>query len=891
MLFIPALAGQDGPVQSNNNTIQTEGTAIPMSSTRIAPAADTAIYQQTLIPGGNVAETRVKVSKDSLDAPIDYQAADSFRVVMAEKVIKLYGDAVVKYKEITLQAERIDFYWESGEVVAYGVYDSLLKKEVGKPQFQEGENLYLADRFRYNFKTSKGKSTGMVLKESEGFLHGMEVKSIGDDVLYGRKARYTTCNYEHPHFYIEIDKAKILKDKVIVGKPANLVIEDVRTPLWLPFGFYPIIKQRNSGLIQPNFRFNYNDVTGYGIEQLGFYWAINDNLGLKTYANVYTHGTHSLYALLDYRKRYRFNGNLDVIYFSRVTGERRDPDFGGPQRSLKFLWNLNVDPKRLNNSSFSINANIETSGFNKNIIGDGDNYLNNTLSSSISYSKNWPGSPFRLSLSANHTQNTSTGVVTVNAPSFTLNMSTVNPFAKIGKTATRKWWDDIYLTYNMRTETRIRGVDSTFFKRETLEEIRAGMRHSASVGTKINLFKYINVTPSFSYNEYWYPDDVRKTFADTLVEEDGDTVFNRIVEDREYGFNSARDFSLGVNVGWTLYGTFNFKKRKHVTAFRHVMRPSFGFNYRPDFSEDRWGYYRTVQSDASGNTLQYSRFEDGIYGGPSPGEQLSLNFSLTNDFEMKVLTKRDTTGTAQKIRLLSGGRISASYNFARDSVKLSDISFSSGSTEIYKGIRINFSGTFTPYYIDPATNQTLDRWLVKETGRLFRLKTFRLNLSADFRSKKSTGNNSYYAAQTPPYYEPYYDDPYFGNRYDYVDFSVPWDLRFRYDMNINKRFISGRDTTLLTHSANLDVNFSLTPKWQITTSLRYNFTDLEINTATIGVRRDLHCWYMFLNWSPVGRETISFGVRIKSSQLGFLNRLEKNIPNDGSITNFSEFGL
>ncbi|MCP4123840.1 MAG: LPS-assembly protein LptD [Bacteroidetes bacterium] len=861
------------------------------SSKALYQTEDSANFQQTGLIGGNVAPTGVKISKDSLDAPIDYHAKDSFRINMENKVIHLYGDAVVNYKEIELKAERIDFYWETGEVEGYGIYDSVSNETIGQPLFKEGSNVFIADHFRYNFKTKKGKSTGMVVKESEGYLHSEEIKAIGDDILYGRKVKYTTCNYEHPHFYIEIDKAKILKDKVIVGKPANLVIEDTRTPLWLPFGFYPVIKERNSGMIQPNLRFNYNETTGFGIEQLGFYWAINDNLGLKTYANVYTHGTHSIYALLDYRKRYRFSGNLDIIYFSRISGERRDPDFAGPSRSLKFLWNLNVDPKKLNNSSFSINANVETSGFNKNIIGDGDNYLNNTLSSSISYSKNWPGKPVRLSLSANMSQNTSSNIINVNAPSFGFNMNTINPFAKIGKTEQHKWWDDIYVTYNMRSELRVRAADSTFFSRETLDDTRAGMKHTASLGTKLRLFKYINITPSFSYNEYWYPDEVVKSFVDTLVEEDGDTLYNQVVEDKRYGFITARDFGMNVNMGYTLYGTFHFEKRKHVTAFRHVMRPSVGFNYRPDFSAGNWGFYNNVQTNIDGSTQHYSRFEDGIYGGPSSTKQMSMNFSLTNDFEMKVRTKRDTTGIDKKIRLLTGGRISASYNFARDSINMSDVSFSSGSTEIYEGIRINFSGSMSPYYTDPATNQTLGTWLVKETGRLFRLKSFRMNVSANFKSKKTTSGSSSGNQGDGVYYEPYYNDPYMGNRYDYVNFSIPWDMRLTYDMNISKRFSNSKDTTILTHSANLNFNFSLTPKWKINTSMRYNFTDMEINSATVGIKRDLHCWYMFMNWSPVGRETVSFGIRVKASQLGILNQLEKSIPNDGSITNFNDFGF
>ena len=881
--------GQSNHNISNNDTSFNKLDTLTDTSKGIVGKKDSSNFQQSANFSGKVDQSTIKVSPDTLDAPIDYDAVDSFKVDLINKVIHLYGGAYVKYKEIELNAERIDFYFEANEVEAYGIYDSVTKKNIGNPVFNDAGNIYLAEHFRYNFKTKKGKSRGMVMKESEGFLHGTEVKSIGEDVLYGKKAKYTTCNMEHPHFYIEIDKMKVLKDKIIVGKPANLVIEDVRTPLWLPFGLFPLIKNRNSGFIQPQFVFTYSESVGYGIRDLGVFWAINDKFGLTTKADVFTQGNYSIYALLDYKKRYGFSGNLDITYLSRITGERQDPDFGGPSRSLNFRWNLTIDPKKLHNSNFSIRANIETRGFNRNLIGEGDTYLNNTLSSSIAYSKNWPGKPFRLNLSANHNQNTSTHRINLTVPAFTFAVSNIRPFEGLSKTGNRKWYEDIYLNYNVRIDNRITGIDSTFFTRETVEEIRTGMKHTASIGTQLKLFKYINITPSFNYNEFWYPDDVIKTFEEVVVNEDGDTSFNQVVETRNYGFRTARDFGITTGVGWSLFGTWNFKRTKRVEAFRHVMRPSFSFNYRPDFSEERWGFYETVQTDTMGNELTYSRFEDGILGGPGRGKSMSLNFGVTNDFEMKVYARKDTTKGSKKIKLLNGFRLSASYNFARDSLRFSDIAFSSGSTEIYKGIRLNFRGTMTPYYTNPETNVTVNKWLVKEKGRLVRLKTFNATLSANFRSKKSTGNtNSTYV--TPRQYEPYYEDPYYGSRYDYVDFSVPWNLKFDYNLSLNKRFSNGMDTVIVTHSSNFNVDFSLSPKWQIQGSMRYNWTDMEINSASIRINRDLHCWYMFMEWYPIGRQFITFGVRVKASQLGFLNRLEKSVPPNSDLTNFGSGG-
>ncbi len=882
--------GQSLDYISNNDTSFIETDTLVDTINVIDTKIDSLNFQQKPNLSGKVADKTIKISPDSLDAPIDYDAEDSFRVDLINKVIRLYGNAYVKYENIELYAERIDFYFETSEVEAFGVYDSLKKKDIGSPVFKESGNVYISEHFRYNFKSKKGKSRGMVMKESEGFLHGAEIKSIGEDVIYGKKAKYTTCDMEHPHFYIEIDKMKVLKDKIIVGKPANLVIEGVRTPLWLPFGLFPLLKNRNSGFIQPQYVFTYSEGIGYGIRDLGVFWAISDKFGLTTKADVFTHGNYSIYTLLDYKKRYGFRGNLDITYLSRIEGERQDPDFGGPSRSLNFRWNLTIDPKKLNNSSFSISTNVQTRGFNKNLIGEGDSYLNNSLSSSISYSKNWPGKPFRLSLSANHNQNTTTGKINLTAPSLNYNVSNINPFEGLSKTGNRKWYENIYFNYSLRLDNKIPGVDSTFFSKETAENIRAGIKQSARLGTQIKLFKYINITPSFSYNEYWYPDEVLKTFNEIVIDEEGDTSYNEVVEERDYGFRTGRDFNLNAAVRWTLYGTWYFKRTKNVEAFRHVMRPSISFNYRPDFSDERWGYYKTVQSDTIGNFQTYSRLEDGIFGGPPTGKSMSLNFGITNNFEMKIRAKRDTTKSSKKIKLLNGFSISSSYNFAKDSLRLSNISFSSGNTEIYKGISINFRGSLLPYYTDPETNRIVDKWLVKETGRLFRLTNFTASLRGSFKSKKSTGNtNSSY--MTPVQYEPYYEDPYYGNRYNYVDFNVPWSMNFDYNLTLNKRFSNGIDTTIITHSSNISLDFSLSPKWQIKASMRLNWTDLEINSAKLSVNRDLHCWYMFLEWYPIGRQFINFGVRVKASQLGFLNRLEKSIPPGSNLTNFGVGGF
>ena len=433
-----------------------------------------------------------KVAEGNVEQPINYNALDSFRMDVPNKTIHLYGEAQVEHDNITLKAAYIQYNWEKGEALAYGVKDSS-GRIIGKPEFTESGTFYLADELKYNFKTKKGKSKGLVTKQDEGFLHGGEVKSFGTDYFYSKKTKYTTCDYEHPHYYIEIKKAKVIKDKVVLGKPANLVIGNTRTPLVFPLGVFPLRKNRASGFLLPN-DYGRSDAEGIYFLGMGYYFAINDYQDLTTRFDVYTSGTWGVDVNYNFIKKYKFRNSLNLDFnTSRRGQERQDPN-STVRRDINLRWNMTIDQKRLNNSNFSTSVNFVTRAYqeNLNVVNDIERFIDQSYNSSISYSKWWPGKLPRLSISARHSQNTRTGAVNVTLPSLNFNVNSFTPFERKVQTGGAKWYERLNMTYGLRFENQIATGDSIFFSRQTLQDMRNGINHTANVSLPFKLFKYFN---------------------------------------------------------------------------------------------------------------------------------------------------------------------------------------------------------------------------------------------------------------------------------------------------------------------------------------------------------------------------------------------------------------
>lgn len=820
----------------------------------------------------NIEMQNVKLSKDPIKSPINYQCIDSMILDYPNKKVYLYGNAEVIYEDIKIKANFVEFDYGKNEAFAIGGFKDSSEVFINKIQFFQGDEQYLADELRFNFKSQKGKSKGLITKQLDGWVHGEIVKAVNDSTMYAKSARYTTCELEHPHFYIEVGKAKIIKDKVIVGKPANLVIEDVRTPLVLPFGIFPTFKNRTSGIILP--RWGEVRDLGFFLQDGGYYWAINDKMDLSVTGTIYTLGSWGLNGSYNYKKNYKYSGSANVALSQTKSGEKRDPNKVKDGIDFFVNWNMNIDPKKLYNSSFGVSVYAGTRTFHSNNTTDQQTFLSNTYRSSISYSKWWPGKPYRLSVAANHSQTTDTRRISFKLPEINFSVARVNPFQKKVQNSSRKWYENIGFSYTMDTRNEIDTYDSLLAYKKTYQNMKNGMLHTLPISTSFKLFKNVVLSPSFNYKEYWYLNTIRKSFTDSVDVDGVKTYQPTIFNDTINRFKTARDFSLSISSSWRLFGILAFKKGK-LQAIRHVVSPSISLNYKPDFTKEHWGFYKKVQSDTMGNTQLYSIFEQGIYGGPPTGKGGNINFSIGNNLQIKVYSKKDTVNHTKKITLLDNLSFNMAYNFALDSFKLSRLSIRGNTNVIGNLLNLNFGTTLDPYYTDPISNRRINKSNIKSGEGFFRLTDFNFSLNGSFTSQNlgniKSGKNFVNGVSGP-----------FGSTKNVlrnnisdlssqngeIDFNIPWSIGYNYALELSKSYSNGKDTSKITQTLGINLNFNVTSKWKVGINTGYDFRNKDFNSTTLNVFRDLHCWQMAFNWVPFGpRQSFSIEINVKSQML------------------------
>ncbi|MFM7217153.1 MAG: putative LPS assembly protein LptD [Bacteroidota bacterium] len=773
-----------------------------------------------------------------LPFPIKYHATDSIRVEVDSQVVYLYGKARVDYDDLQLTADFIRIDMNRKEVSAEGLPDSTGALQ-GKPEFSQGAQEFKATSMRYNFESKKGKISYVITSEGDGYIHGETVKKDPENNFYIRNGQYTTCDQEHPHFSITSNKLKVIKDDKIVTGPAYLSIEDIPTPLAIPFGFFPNKQGRSSGIIFPGF--GESAERGFYFQRLGYYFGFSDYFNLSLTTDLYTKGSYTIDLGSQYRSRYRFNGNLRLSYAYTAIGEKDLPDYSY-RKDFHVSWSHSQDPKANPNHTFSANVNAGTSNYYQNTISSLNNYLSNTFQSSITYTQLFPDKPINLTLAMNHWQNTITNDIRITLPDVSFGVSRFNPFKRKVQSGRVRWYEKIGGSYTMRGTNFIQTKDSLLFRQQSLDQMQNGMQHSLPFSTSINLLKYITVSPSINYTERWY----LKT-----TEYDWNNEQSKVDTITREGFKASRDYSISVGMLTRVYGMFQYRKGP-VAAIRHVMTPSVSFSFRPDFSEARYGYYKQVQVDTSGRTSTYSIFQNGVYGGPSAGKFGALNFSFDNNLEMKVRTKTDSGEVLKKIKLLESLRFNSSYNLIADSMKWSPVGFSGRTTFANKMI-MTFGGTLDPYAYD-ENNRDYNRYLVDETGRLFRLTN--ANLAFNFSLAGKTNAEKL----TPRQINEYVNDP-----ASYVNFDIPYSLYVGYNMNYSKR---GTAEANLNQSITFNGDLSLTPKWKIGFNSWYDVVDGEFTSFSTSIYRDLHCWEMRMNWIPFGgQESYSFQINVKSAML------------------------
>ena len=801
-------------------------------------------------------DTLAHVSPNAIKDIIKYKAKDSVAINLDTRRAFLYTDGSIDYDKMILQADQVEVDFENQILHAHGTTDTA-GKLIGRPYFKQDDAEYHADTITFNYSTQKGIIQSVITQEGDGFLHGNKVKKLNDSIMYLSGGSYTTCNYAHPHFAINFTKSKLITNDKIVTGPAWLTVEDAPTPIALPFAFFPLNKTRQSGVLIPSY--GWMNYRGYYLRDGGYYFAFNDYLDLALTAELYTNLSWALEAKSNYYKRYKYKGAVDLRFGQTFEGIRGDSNTFSAFDDFKFTWRHDQDPKANPYSRFSANVNLQSRNYNKNTTNRND-YFNSTTTSSISYTTKL-GSYLNLTASARESFNAQTGVMNIKLPSITLSSITVYPLRRRNPSGAYRWWENISLSYVMNAENNLTTQDTDLFKTETLGLMQYGIQHQIPLSSTVKVLKFFNWTNAVSYNERWHWSTIRQNYDDQTGVTTTDTVF---------GFRSNRDFNLSTTLSTRIYGMFQFKAGP-LKALRHVINPSVGFSYHPDFGDERYGWWQQY-TDTTGYVHRYSIFQQSLYGGPPDGKSGSLRASLGNNLEIKVQNPFDTTAEVIKVPLIESLNLSMSYDFARDSLRLSNLAVS-GRTTLFKALVLNYSGSFCPYVID-TLGLVHNKLLINEENRLFRMdnSTWSAQLSYSlnnntFKSDKNTkseGRPTRTVIQTPLGYN---SSLLLGG---YVDFSVPWNISFSYTFSHVDRYVA-REMNFKSEtiqSITLSANVSLTKNWRLAMSTGYDIANHGMSYTTVDIYRDLHCWEMRFSWVPFGYyQSWFFQINIKADAL------------------------
>jgi hypothetical protein len=798
----------------------------------------------------------VGTSDSGVDSPIVYKAQDSIRMNVGQKKIYLYNESRVEYGDMVLEAYYIEVDMNTNQVYARGQTDSTGEKQ-GLPHFESGGKSFTADEMWYNFKTKKGISTLVLTSEGGGFIRGDKFLRDSQENVYVKNASYTTCNAPEPHFHIQARKMKLVRNKQVVSGPAVLKFGNISTPLFVPFGFFPLNTDRKKGLLIGSL--SNSGSRGYYLNGFGYYLPINEYLDMQVNSDIYFRGSWGFDVRTNYYRKYKYRGVLRFQYNKNKFGEEESPDFN-IQNDYALNWTYRKDAKARPGSSFNASVNFKTKNQSRNNSEDIQDIVSTNANSSVNYSKAFFNNKLNFTTNARMTQNLSTGDINLDLPNFNLNLNRTTPFSDIsGKKSEKKILRNLGFTYSSRFQNTIAfNEDSVFvFDRESetkkvlnsriLEDVRNGMQHNIPISTNFKFANYFNVTPSFNYTEYWYTKTTNKLW---------NVDSNRVDEISVNGFERVNRYNSSISMSTTVYGQGAFKHGK-IAAIRHIITPSLSASFSPDFTEgDRFGY-RDIQTDSEGTISRYSIFEDGIVGHPSGGRQGSLNFGLGNNLELKVRTKKDTTnGGIKKVKILESLRFGAGYNFLADSLNLSQISMN-GNTVLFKRVNVNFRSVFDPYqyHFNTGTQsyKAVNKFEIKK-GKLARFVgggiSMSANLNPNAKDKVRQTNRNWLGPQYSNYE---------------VDFDIPWSMRLNYALNYSKPY--GADA-ISSQSVTFTGDIKLTDYWKIGYSSGYNFASKEMTITKIDMHRDLHCWEFSFSWIPIGQyRRFDFTLRVKANTL------------------------
>ena len=835
-------------------------------------------YSQDIKENDSIIQNDTLTKKPLLLGKITRNAKGYIKIDKTKGKLYLYDQAELYYLDTELKAGIIVLDYNNNEVAAGRIKDST-GQLIQPPFFKQAGNEVNPDSIRFNFDTKKA-----IIWNSKSEQNGMNVSALAtkkenDSVYFIKDAKVTTSkNVEDPEYYIRVRKGKFIpKNKIIAGL-SNLYIEDVPTPIFLPFAYFPLTENRKTGFIFPSI--GQNNQRGYFFQNGGYYFAFNDYFDMTLLGDYYTNGSYGFRNESNYRKRYSYSGSLSIRFENLINGERGLPGYS-KSNIYNFRWSHSQDSKSNPNSRFSASVNLGSSNYFRESVNqlNTPNFLNNTMNSSVSYSKTFRGYPsVNMSLTASHSQNTRTKKVNMSLPTLNASMERIYPFVK--RNGQKKgFFKNINFQYSLRGENRIETSDSLFLKKEMFDDAIYGMKHSIPISTNFKVLKHLSVSIGGNFEEVWTGQTIRRNDYDIINQTIG-------TKDTIKGFDRFNKYNFSTNIGTTIYGVFNFKEGKKFQTIRHVIRPSVNYSINPSFEK----YYDEYIIDADGNTRDYSIFEGGFFGVPGNNFSSSIGISVNNVLEAKIRDKDSTAIEPKKIKLLNNLNFNTSYNIAADSLNWSPVRMTSGMTLFEDKLNINVGATFDPYAINDQ-----GRRINKFHSGGFRMTSANINMGFTFTSKNSKekskeSDNSRSGGRT---------DDLFGRVDDFADSSfdddqdddqdddkeidspfynnkMPWDIRFAHSLTYNN---NQGQKEISNNSLMFSGNISLSKKWKIGGSSGYDFKNTGFTYTQLRFERDLDSWKMNFNWVPFStRASWYFFIGIKSNLLKDLKYDKRRLP-------------
>lgn len=880
--------------QFTPDSISPAAVTLPQAKDSLPPAEDSIARRRDSLrvaDSTSRADSLFLLDKSSLTRPAFSGAKDSIRQDFSNGQRKMYywGDVEVSYENIKLKADYMEYDMSTGTVYARGTYDSLAQEWKGQPEMTQGSQTFNMEEVRYNFNTRKARITNMITKEDDGILHGKNIKMMPDKSINITKGKYTVCDLEHPHYYLKLSSAKVVtkpSQKTVFG-PAHLVVEDVDLPIGIPFGFIPKRPDRATGLLMPSF--GEENARGFYLRDAGMYFVLGDYFDMSLTGDYYTLGSWAANLNSRYMVKYKFTGNLAVNYSVDQTGEKGSTDFF-QSKNFGVRWSHSQDSKAHPGTSFSASVNFSSpsnSRYNSHSVSEA---LQNQISSSISYSKNWNGK-FNLSVNALHSQNSRDSSYTFTLPNITFSVSTFYPFKIKNRVGKERFYEKFALGYNTSIQNKINFKASEFGEPGFIDKFQNGVAHNFSIKLPdFTLFKYLNVAPNVSYGMNWF-------FRKSEAYFDPETNSVKTEMGKQFGtFGATHNYSGSLSMSTRIYGMYNFGKYHKIQALRHVVSPSVSMSFSPEKGKafNGWRTFNYVDTLGVQKSYDYNIYQGQINSAPGKGKSATMSISLGNNLEAKVRDMKDTTGTgSKKVKILDQFNFSTGYNFLADSLKMNNVGLSM-STSIFGKLGINGNMNFDPYAINER-GQRVNKYNLLETGVPLRLTNVSTSVSYSLSGKgtvkgndgsKSSGGDGGGSGNPADYYRRIYYHPLTGEYIPggwlyYTNPNVPWSLNFNYSFSMSRSYsyannqLSKKDN--YTQTLGVQGNIQLTPKMSVQAQSGWDFTAMKMTTTQFSFRYDLHCFNISVSWVPSGMyQSYSFLISANAAALADLLRFKKS---------------